>query len=343
MYLIVLLFGLAGPQVTDNTLEKIERDIAAVVERTRPSVVQIVARFGDEEFQKRVAPPREIYSSGFVISADGFILADLGGIEPSKSIEVRLHDGRRLEAELRGFDRVSAVALLRVRVEGLTPVEFADADSVRQGSIAVLVSNPAGLLQSSSVGFVSGLHRSIAVGGRRYDDMLQTTVPIQSGDGGGLIANARGRVVGMVHSRYRPDGLEVDPAGFVRPVPRSDNDFLPASGPSIGFATPASTLRFVADRLMKHGEVKRGWAGLGLRRIGDRTEVVEVVPGGPAEKAGVRPGDLVLEFDGSSPADLAALRRRVVEAELPKILRVRVQRGTASQEFDIALAVERAP
>ena len=342
MYLIVLLFGLAGPQ-TESTLEKIEREVSAVVEKTRPSVVQIVARFGDEDFQKRVAPPREIYSSGFVISADGFILADLGGIEPSKSIEVRFHDGRRLGAELRGFDRVTAIAILRVRAEGLTPVEFADAGSVRQGSIAVLVSNPAGLLQSSSVGFVSGLNRSIAVGGRRYDDMLQTTVPIQSGDGGGLIADARGRVVGMVHSRYRPDGLEIDPAGFVRPVPRSDNDFLPAGGPSIGFATPAATLKFVAAGLMKNGEVKRGWAGLGLRRVGDRTEVVEVVPGGPADKAGLRPGDLVLEFDGTSPADLAVLRRRVIEAELPKVIKVRAQRGTALQDFEISLAAERAP
>ncbi len=336
-----LLFILSNPQGT--TLEQIERDVAAIVEKTRPSVVQIAARLGDEEFQSRIAAPKSIQFSGFVVSADGYILTDLGGVEWAKSIQVILHDGRRLAGDIKAIDRPTSVALLRVKADGLKPVEFADAASIRQGAIAVLVSNPAGLGQSCSVGFVTGLGRSIQVSGVRYDDMLQTSAAVLSGDGGGLLANARGLVVGMIHSRYVPDGLDPDPAGFLRPVPREGLDFLPAGGPAVGFATPGTTLKFVADRLMKHGRVQRGWAGLALQRKGETALVVDVIPGGPAWKAGIRRGDAVVEFDGQSAKDLPAIRRQVVETVAPKTVKVRVLRQAAPQDLDVTIDWEPVP
>jgi serine protease Do len=250
---------------------------------------------------------------------------------------VTLHDGRRIDASVKAFDRTTAIALLKIKSEGLRAVEFAEPASIRQGSIAVLVSNPAGLNQSCSVGFVTGLDRSIVVGGACYMDMLQTSAAVQSGDGGGLLANSRGLVVGMIHSRYVPDGVEPDQAGFMRAVPRMGHDFLPAGGPAVGFATPATTLKFVAERLIKSGKVQRGWAGIGLRRTAQSTQVVEIVAHGPAFNAGIRPGDSVIEWDGQAATDLQSLRRRVVDITAPKTVRVRVQRGNVVLDLDVKL------
>jgi S1-C subfamily serine protease len=339
MNAVLLLLVLANPQ-TESTLERIEREITAIVEKARPSVVQIVAKRNDEDFQSTIATPGSIQASGFIVSSDGFILTDLGPVEAARDIFVTLHDGRRLKASLRAADRASAVALLRVAADKLQAVEFADADAVRQGSMAVLVSNPVGLNQSFSVGFVSGIDRSIVVGGARYDDMIQTSASVQSGDCGGLLANSRGLVLGMIHSRYVPDGIEPDPAGFLRPVPRGGMDFLPAGGPAVGFATPSATLRFVADRLMKHGRVVRGWAGIALKGAAPATVVAEVVRGGPAWRAGIRRGDKVIEFDGQAPVNLPAIRRKVVETSETKTVRVRIVRAGATMDLDLTIEPE---
>src|SRR5262245_24922950 len=333
---LVLFLAVFGIQQPESTLEKIEREVVAVLDKTRPSVVQIAARLGDDESQTR-------FSSGFVVSPDGHILTDSGGIEAARDIFVTLNDGRRFVAKLKAVDRTTAVALLKVDSEGLRAVEFAEPASIRQGAIAVLVSNPAGLNQSCSVGFVTGLDRSIVVAGNLYSEMLQTSAAVQSGDGGGLLANARGAVVGMIHSRYVPDGVEPDRAGFLRAVPRTGAEFLPAGGPAVGFATPATTLRFVTERLIKSGKVQRGWVGLGLRRNAQATQVVEIVQHGPAWRAGIRPGDAVIEFDGQAATDLPALRRRVIETAAPRTVRVRVQRGTGVHDFDVTIAWEPEP
>jgi len=339
LWLAVLLIH---PQ-SESTLEKIEREVIAVVEKVRPSVVQITAKVSEDDFQARRGQIRMIRSSGFIISADGTILADLGGLGDAGNIHVTLHDGRQFPVHERLFDPRTAVAILQIRAPGLKPVEFADPGSVRQGSIAILVSNPVGLGHSSAVGFVNGLNRSISVGGRQFDDMLQTSATVQAGDAGGLLANVRGQVLGMIHSRYVSDGLEVDAAGFLRPVPREGLDFLPPSGAAVGFATPASTLRFVTDRLLKHGRVDRGWAGLGLRRVGSSVLVAELARGGPAAKAGILLDDQILEFDGGPVTDLAALRRRVIETELPRTFHLRVRRGLKSLDIDLALQAEPGP
>lgn len=337
---LLLIFITLGQQPSDSTLERIEKEITAVVEKTRPSVVQVIAELGDDSFQNRRGVPPSIRFTGIIVAADGHILTDLGGARVARKLQVILHDGRRFTAFHKASDEPTAVALLKVDAAELTPVTFAEPDSIRQGSIAVLVSNPAGLAQSSTVGFVSGVNRSIRVDGARFDDMLQTSAPVQSGDVGGLLANARGTLVGMIHSRYVPDGIEPDPAGFLRPIPREGLDFVPAGGPTIGFATPGPTLRFVADRLMKFGVVRRGWAGLGLQRTAKGSQAVEVTHDGPAWKAGLRRGDLVLEFDGRKADDLPALRRQVIESDLPRTVKVRVQRGDRVFELDLGLVAE---
>ncbi|HEU4339246.1 MAG TPA: trypsin-like peptidase domain-containing protein [Planctomycetota bacterium] len=343
MNAVFLLFALSHPLgQAESTLECIEREVSAVVEKARPSVVQVIGKAAGDGFQN-IAEPAETKSSGFIVSADGAILTDVGGIRTARQIFVLFHDGRRLEATVAGVDFTTAIALLRVNAGGLKPVVFAEPGAIRQGAIAILISNPAGLTHSSSVGFVSGVERSISVGGVRYDDMLQTSAAVQSGDGGGLLANSRGLAVGMIHSRYVPDGLNPDPTGFLRPVPRNGFDFLPAGGPSIGFATPASTLRFVAERLMKHGRVTRGWAGVAMRRATQYSIVTEVCKEGPAWKAGLRKDDKVLEFDGEPAVNLSTIRRKVIETVGSKPVKVRVLRAGAAVDLDLTIETEPGP
>ena len=341
MNVVFLLFALSHPQgQTETTLECIEREVTAVVDKARPSVVQII---GNDNPHSNIGASTETRSSGFVVSADGAILADVGGIRTARQIFVLFHDGRRLEAKVAGVDLRTAICLLRVKAEGLKPVEFAEPGAIRQGAIAVLISNPAGLTTSCSVGFLSGVERSISVGGVRYDDMLQTSAAVQSGDGGGLLANSRGLAVGMIHSRYVPDGLNPDPTGFLRPVPRNGFDFLPAGGPAIGFATPAPTLRFVAERLMKYGGVTRGWAGVGMRRATQYAIVTEVCKDGPAWKAGLRKDDKVLEFDGEPATNLSTIRRKVIETVGSKAVKVRVLRDGSAINLDLTIETEPGP
>ncbi|HEY3226992.1 MAG TPA: trypsin-like peptidase domain-containing protein, partial [Planctomycetota bacterium] len=351
---VIIIFLIFPGQAPETTLEKLEKEVVTVVERTRPSVVQVQARV-DKEVQPRVILSRIVYLSGIVVSADGGILTDLGAVEQARELRVTLPDGRQLPAEFRGGDRRTAVAFLRVKAEGLRPVEFADDASIRQGMLAIALANPAGLKGSCSVGFVSGLNRTVSVQGTQFDDLIQTTALLQPGDAGGLLANSRGLVVGMVHSRYVTDGFDFGPGGFLRVLPGEGLDFLPAGGQSVGFATPAPTLRFVAERLMKSGKVVRGWVGIAVRPLDAasraRAKVAEgrgalvsnLEDRGPAARAGLRRGDILVDFDGEPVSDLSALRRRVVEAPAPKVVRVRAWRAGVTVELDLTIEEERQP
>jgi S1-C subfamily serine protease len=337
---VLLLAGL--PQGSSElTLENFEREIIAIVEKARPSVVEVTASGGDEIFQNSIAPPATRRLSGIIVSSDGHILTDLGGVDSARTILVTLHDGRKFDAERLGIDRTTSVALLRIRAEGLTQAEFADPDTLRQGSVAVLISNPAGLGGTSSVGFVSGLRRTVRVNGLRFDDLIQTSATVQSGDAGGLLANARGLVLGMIHSRFEPSELEFDLAGFPVPVPFEELKSFPAGGAGVGFATPASTLKFVAERLIKHGKVVRGWMGVTLRKAGPHAVVTEVADKGPAARSGLKTGDLLVEFDGKPVTDILSVKRRVEASPVPAKLRARVVRAGA--EMDLELIVETEP
>jgi len=242
-----------------------------------------------------------------------------------------------------------------VKAEGLRPIEFADDTTIRQGMLAIAVANPAGLKGSCSVGFVSGLSRTVMVQGLQFDDLIQTTALLQPGDAGGLLANSRGQIVGMVHSRYVTDGFDPGPGGFLRVLPGEGLDFLPAGGQSVGFATPSSTLRFVAERLMKSGKVVRGWVGVAVRPLdavvrarvklaeGRGALVTNLEENGPAARAGLRKGDILIDFDGQPVSDLPALRRRVVESPAPKMVRVRAWRAGATVDLDLTIEEERQP
>jgi serine protease Do len=276
-----------------------------------------------EDFFKRQRPggrpePRTVNSqgSGFVIDASGIIVTNNHVIEQSEDITVVFTDGASLKADLVGRDPKTDIAVLRVKPEKpLTVVHFGDSDKLRVGDWVLAIGNPFGLGGSVSLGIVSARNRDINAG--PYDDFIQTDAAINKGNSGGPLFNLAGEVVGINTAIYSPSGGSV----------------------GIGFSVPAATVRSVVDQLVKYGETRRGWLGVRIQSLtddlaegldlGGKTQgalIAEVTPTGPAEKAGLKPRDVIVEFDGKPIRDMKDLPRVVADTPIGKKVTVKVVR-----------------
>jgi serine protease Do len=276
-----------------------------------------------EDFFKRQRPggrpePRTVNSqgSGFVVDASGIIVTNNHVIEQSEDITVVFTDGTSLKAELVGRDTKTDIAVLRVKPEKpLTVVNFGDSDKLRVGDWVLAIGNPFGLGGSVSLGIVSARNRDINAG--PYDDFIQTDAAINKGNSGGPLFNLAGEVVGINTAIYSPSGGSV----------------------GIGFAVPADTVKGVVDQLAKYGETRRGWLGVRIQSLTDDLAegldlgtkaqgalVAEVTPTGPADKAGLKPRDVIVEFDGKPIRDMKDLPRVVADTAIGKKVTVKVVR-----------------
>jgi len=242
--------------------------------------------------------------SGFIIDKAGYIVTNSHVVENGKSIKVKLPDGREYDAKAIGSDTATDVALLKIKSEKALPsVEFGDDRQVRVGDWVVAVGNPFGLSNTVTAGIVSSIGRD--VGNGPYTDFIQIDAPINRGNSGGPTFDIQGKVIGMNSMIFSPSGGSV----------------------GIGFAIPASTIHDVVAQLQAHGRVARGWLGVEVQSITPEIAssfgskdlkgaiVANVVPGGPAAKAGFHQGDLVVAVNGTAVDDSRDLTRRV--AALP--------------------------
>jgi serine protease Do len=238
--------------------------------------------------------------SGFIISADGVVITNNHVIEAADAIEVILQNGQRFQATVVGRDPATDIAVLRVQTRTPLPyVNMGESDGARVGDIVLAIGNPFGLGGSLSVGVVSARNRNIDAG--RYDDFIQTDAAINRGNSGGPLFNMDGEVIGVNTAIVSPTGASV----------------------GVGFATPTSIVRPVVDQLLRYGETRRGWLGVRLANVtppiaeraghrGDAGAVVtRITPNGPAARAGLRAGDIVLRFNGAEVRDSRALTRMV--------------------------------
>lgn len=266
--------------------------------------------------------------SGFIISPDGVIVTNNHVIESADAIEVVLQSGRRYDAIVVGRDPATDIAVLRVTTRQPLPyVMMGDSDAARVGDIVLAIGNPFGLGGSLSVGVVSARNRNIDAG--RYDDFIQTDAAINRGNSGGPLFNTDGEVIGVNTAIYSPTGSSV----------------------GVGFATPTSIVRPVVDQILRYGETRRGWLGVRLANMTDAyaqragvsadagVVVTRVTPGGPAEAAGLRPGDIVLRFNGRAVNDSRALTRIVGEAEIGDQAAIDIIRS--GQRMTITATIER--
>jgi serine protease Do len=313
---------------------------ADLVERLSPAVVNIATRqrvAGVEEMPRlrRGGPPEgdaeaaiTSLGSGFIISADGIIITNSHVIEAADAIDVILQNGQRFEATVVGRDPATDIAVLRVSPRAPLPfVNLGDSDSARVGDIVLAIGNPFGLGGSLSVGVVSARNRNIDAG--RYDDFIQTDAAINRGNSGGPLFDMGGEVIGVNTAILSPTGNSV----------------------GIGFATPTSIVRPVAEQILNYGETRRGWLGVRLANMNPAAAersgwagpggalITRITPNGPAQSAGLRVGDVVLRFGGREVADSRALTRMVGESAVGATVEIELMRE--GRRLAITATIER--
>jgi S1-C subfamily serine protease len=237
--------------------------------------------------------------SGFVITPDGYILTNNHVIQGARAIEVLFADGSTAAGEVVGGDPDTDIALVRAHTVPLAPVELGDSDALRVGQLVVAMGNPFGLQASVTTGVVSALRRTLrATTGRLIEDIIQTDAALNPGNSGGALLDSRGRVIGV-------------------------NTAIIAGANATGFAVPINTAKRIIPDLMREGRVVRGYLGLagqtvpfpkaaaaryGLA-IPAGVQIVQIVPDGPAQKAGLRAGDVILSVDGRDAPSVDAIHR----------------------------------
>jgi serine protease Do len=275
---------------------------------------------------QREALPRQQTSlgSGFIIDPSGLVVTNNHVIEDADDITVTLHDDTNFKAEVVGRDTKTDLALLRVKsAKPLPSVKFGDSDQVRVGDWVLAIGNPFGLGGSVTAGILSARAREINAG--PYDDFLQTDAAINRGNSGGPMFNMSGEVIGINTAIYSPSGGSI----------------------GIGFAIPANEARPVLDQIKQYGHARRGWLGVNIQSVNDEIAeslgldkprgalIASVHDGGPAQKAGIQPGDVVLTFDGKEVADMRHLPRIVAETPIDKVVKVTVWRKRKEVTLDV--------
>jgi S1-C subfamily serine protease len=285
----------AGPQAPSDAelLDAYSRAVTAVVDSVGPAVVSIHIGEGrgSSEFEPSGA------GSGFVITPDGYILTNSHVVANAREIRALFIDGRRLAATLIGRDPSTDLAVLRVSASGLPYTILIDSSGLRVGQLVIAMGNPLGFQSTVSTGVVSSLGRALrSQDGRLIENIIQHTAPLNPGNSGGPLLDSRGRVIGI-------------------------NTAIIAMAQGIGFAIPAGTARSVVPQLLARGRVERGYLGvIGFRRPLDRrvvrfhglnkghgVDIVSLQPSGPARKAGMQTGDILISINGqavTSPDDL---------------------------------------
>jgi serine protease Do len=320
---------------------------ADLIEHVRPAVVSITVRQrpdaatgpaveglppGFEDFFRgrpgRPGPAPTALGSGFFVSEGGVVVTNHHVIEGAEEITIRTSDGRDLPADVVGSDEPTDIAVLRVRGGGRYPyVTFDDASHVRVGDWVVAVGNPFGLDGTATAGIVSAMGRRDA-GSSAYVDYMQIDAPINRGNSGGPTFDLRGNVIGVNSAIYSPTGGSV----------------------GIGFAIPSNTASSIVQQLLQSGHVTRGWIGVSIQDVDDDIArslgltdsrgalVGSVTPDGPAARAGVQQGDVILSFEGAQIEDRRDLTQRVGATPVGRSARVEVLRNGARRTLNLRLS-----
>jgi S1-C subfamily serine protease len=292
-----------------DALDAYSKAVVTVADTLRPSVLSVVVRSGRGEGS----------GSAVAFTRDGFLVTSAHVVEGVNGGAVFTFDGQEQVFEVVGRDRLSDLAVLSTGLRPAAAAELGDADRLRVGQLVVAVGNPLGLAGSVTAGIVSALGRSIPattpVGMRVIDDVIQTDAALNPGNSGGALADASARVVGINTA---------------------------VAGIGLGLAVPMNdTTRHILSELMTNGRVRRAWLGLGsatialppvqAERLGQETglRVVEVVPGSPAARAGIRIGDVVISANGTKVYTAQALQKLMLSLRAGSRLGVTLIRNGA--------------
>ncbi len=290
-------------------------------------------RFGGDDFFERFfgdVPQRQFkqksLGSGFIISHDGYIFTNNHVVEQADKILVKLSDGKEYEAKVIGKDAKTDIALIKIKSNDSLPVaEIGDSDKLRVGDWVLAIGNPFGLEQTVTAGIVSAKGRVIGAG--PYDNFIQTDASINPGNSGGPLFNMEGKVVGI-------------------------NTAIVSQGQGIGFAIPISMAKNILPDLKAKGKVTRGMLGITVQDISDDIAITlklkdkdksgvliaDVSEGDPADKAGLKSGDIVTEINGKPVKDTHGLLLMIAEFPVGETIKVKIVRDGQEKVFPITIA-----
>ncbi len=278
--------------------------------------------FGDQMPRKF---KQQALGSGFIIDKEGYILTNNHVVEKSDEIKVKLHPGGEFDAKIIGRDPTTDLALIKIDVDRPLPaLPLGDSEKLEVGDWVIAIGNPFGLENTVSAGIVSAKYRKI--GTTRYENFIQTDASINRGNSGGPLLNMDGEVVGINTAIFSQTGGSI----------------------GIGFAIPINMAKDLLPQLKK-GKVVRGWLGVMIQTItpelkeklglkDDKGALVgDVTPGGPADKAGIRRGDVIVQFDGRDIAEMKDLPYMVASTPVGKKVIVKVIRRGKPQDIEVVL------
>jgi Do/DeqQ family serine protease len=315
----------------------------AAVRRAQPSVVNIFTSkeiqsprhplLNDPLFRRFFGeqPPEDgqrasSLGSGVIVSSTGYVLTNHHVVEAADEIEVALQDGKKLLAKVVGNDPETDLAVLRVDAENLPAITFGSSDALKVGDVVLAIGNPFGVGQTVTGGIVSALGRT-GLGINTFENFIQTDAAINPGNSGGALVDAGGNLVGINTAIFSRSGGNL----------------------GIGFAIPVSTAKMVLEQIVKSGSVTRGWIGVEVQEITPsvaesfRLEstrgalIAGVLRGGPADKAGIKPGDVLLEVEGKPVADPTAMLNLVAALPPGQGARMKLRRNGKDIEADITV------
>lgn len=287
--------------------------------------------FGGDEFFRRFfrdTPEREFkqrsLGSGFIISKDGYIFTNNHVVEKADKIRVRLSDGKEYDASVVGRDAKTDIALIKIKPTNSLPVvEFGDSDKLRVGDWVIAIGNPFGLAHTVTAGIVSAKGRVIGSG--PYDNFIQTDASINPGNSGGPLFDLEGKVVGI-------------------------NTAIVARGQGIGFAIPVNMAKELLSDLKTKGKVVRGWLGVSVQDVTEDIAknlklkeakgalINDVFEGDPADKAGLKAGDIIIEINGKKIKNTREVLRIVALLSVGKKIEIKVLRDEKEKVFQIVIA-----
>jgi serine protease Do len=269
------------------------------------------------EFRRKFGNRREQVAgagSGFIIDSSGIIVTNNHVVDHADKIVVSLTDGRRFPARVLGHDELTDVAVIKVQTnEALPSVPWGDSRKADVGDWILAAGNPFGLGGSVSVGIISARGRDLGAG--PFDNFLQLDAPINPGNSGGPVFNMDGQVVGVSSVIVSPTGASV----------------------GIGFAIPSDTVSPIVTQLLSHGSIERGWLGVSVDDRDEGVMIASLDRTGPAGRAGIRPGDVVLAINGDHIDSSRGLIRAIAGVTPGNNVRITIRRQGRDMEFTVTV------
>ncbi|MBC7319084.1 trypsin-like peptidase domain-containing protein [bacterium] len=314
-------------KIESKVVETEESVYIRVAEAVGPSVVNVNTKTRIQFFFQAI--PQEGAGSGVIITDNGYILTNNHVVEGAQQITVTLADGRTFDAKVVGRDPYTDIAVIKIDATGLPAAKLGDSTNLKIGQIAIAIGNPFGLGKTVTAGIISALNRTITTeSGTIIEGLIQTDAPINPGNSGGALVNSSGEVIGINTAIYQ-------------------------GAQGIGFAIPIHLAKSIADQIISKGYASHPWMGVYLDTVDTQISayyrlpvdygaiIMDVVRNGPADKAGIKRGDIIVEFNGEKIETADDLVVRVMRCKVGDRVRLGVVRG--DQRLTIEVTLEERP